>query len=85
MSRKYVGKLYGIDFYEDLNCPPGKIYMMNDSYTDFARIDARSRWQRIKGWVLWHIFRRRLQASAYTPLTPIKSMRPRRRKFTEIK
>lgn len=31
MSRKYIGDFKGVPFYVDPNCPPGKIYFMNDS------------------------------------------------------
>jgi hypothetical protein len=48
MARKYIGKLHGVDFYEDPDCPPGKMYMLNDNYMSFSAVDIRSRWQRIK-------------------------------------
>lgn len=47
MTPKIVGELHRTPVIEDPNCPPGQIYFFNDKNIVLARIDARSRRQRI--------------------------------------
>jgi hypothetical protein len=55
---KKVGDFRGVPVYEDPNCPPGKVYFLNDNYAAVPyAIDTRSRWQHFIDW-LKGIFKR---------------------------
>lgn len=46
----YVGKLYGVDFKVDPNCPPNTLYFLNEEYMEFQSIVnvGETFWQRVK-------------------------------------
>lgn len=62
MSRQPKGytahSFMGIDFKEDPDCPTGMIYFMNNNYIQFASIDVRTRWQRIRDWFKKYILKK---------------------------
>lgn len=57
-----------VPVYEDPNCPPGQLYFINDKFLEFARIDNRSRFQRIKDWFkhkLLYIIRKLIKKGSF--------------------
>jgi hypothetical protein len=54
----YMGDFKDIPVHVDPDCPPGKVYLLNDSFKNSALIDTRSRWQHFMDW-LKGLFKRR--------------------------
>lgn len=45
--KKLIGYFFGTPVYEDPAAPPGQVYLLNEQYLQWHRIDARSRLRRI--------------------------------------